>query len=102
MNPWLWDHHSVRPKDGRFAGYIGAGVNIHDRKRAEEALRASERRLRAALEVTPVGIAFVDAQGKATLVNPKVREIWGQDEFGDGAHVLQPPQPWCCQRFSLL
>ncbi|HEY7849124.1 MAG TPA: ATP-binding protein, partial [Ktedonobacterales bacterium] len=39
--------------------------------------RQSEERLRAILELLPVGVAFVDANGKAVLVNQAVKAIWG-------------------------
>jgi PAS domain S-box-containing protein len=65
--------------DGQFLGFLGVAINIDDRKRAEDALRASERRLRAALEVLPVGLAFVDAEGKAIVINQAVKTIWGED-----------------------
>src|SRR5262249_2562366 len=63
----------------QFLGFIGAAINIDDRKRAEDALRASERQLRAALEVLPVGLAFVDAAGKAIVINQAVKTIWGEN-----------------------
>jgi PAS domain S-box-containing protein len=68
----------------QFLGFLGAAINIDDRKLAEDALRASERRLRAALEVLPVGLAFVDAAGKAIVINQAVKTIWGED-----VHIAQ-------------
>jgi PAS domain S-box-containing protein len=68
----------------QFLGFLGAAINIDGRKRAEDALRASEQRLRAALEVLPVGLAFVDAAGKAIVINPAVKTIWGED-----VHIAQ-------------
>jgi PAS domain S-box-containing protein len=79
-NGYQWHLVKVVPRlvSGQFLGFIGVGINIDDRKRAENALRAGERQLRAALEVSPVGLAFVDAEGKATMVNQAVRTIWGE------------------------
>lgn len=37
----------------------------------------TERKLRAVLDVLPVGVFIADANGRITDVNPRVREIWG-------------------------
>jgi len=55
--------------------------DITERKKAEEALAASERRFRAVYERAPVGIALVDpANGRFLEVNPKFCEILGRRE----------------------
>ena len=49
-----------RDSQGRICGLVGIGHDISERKRADEALRASEAELRAILESTGDGILAVD------------------------------------------
>ena len=67
---WLLDSGVPWTADGGFAGYIGSCVDITDRRRMEENLRASEERL-------------VDAQGVARLGSwswdPTSGQVWWSD-----------------------
>lgn len=55
--------------------------DITERKKADEALAASEKRFRAVYEKAPVGIALVDpVSGRFLEVNPKFCEILGRSE----------------------
>ncbi|HEX6820277.1 MAG TPA: response regulator, partial [Ktedonobacterales bacterium] len=44
-------------------------------------------RLRAILDLLPVGVAFVDAQGKAVIVNRQVKAIWGESLYLAESHA---------------
>jgi PAS domain S-box-containing protein len=55
--------------DGRPAHTVGIVQDITARKMAEEGLRASEHALRLLIEVAPVGITLLDAQGRRVVVN---------------------------------
>lgn len=46
------------------------------RKRAEERLVTSERRLRTVLDTLPIGVWFTDRSGKTLLANPAAKQIW--------------------------
>lgn len=56
---------------------VGMHLDITERERAEQALRASQARLNAMLESSPVPFAVNDAQGNITYLNPKFVRTFG-------------------------
>ena len=69
--------------------------DITERKRAEAALRAEERRYQTLAEISPVGIFRTDAQGQTTYVNPRWCQITGlsaNDALGEGWLTAVHPQ----------
>jgi PAS domain S-box-containing protein len=66
-----------RDSQGRICGLVGIGHDITERKRADEALRASEAELRAILESTGDGILAVDRTGEKVIkTNRRYAELW--------------------------
>lgn len=65
-----------------------------ERKRANEALRESERKYHALAELSPVGILYTDAEGDCTYINERWQEIAGltlEEALGKGwAQSLHP------------
>jgi PAS domain S-box-containing protein len=55
----------------------GMGVDITERKLAEEAVRESERRLRQVLDSNPALIFAKDRKGRFTLANRSLAEVYG-------------------------
>ncbi len=64
-------------ENGKLVRYVGATLDITDRKHIEEALRASEERLRAIISTLPVGVAVMDTAGHTVLANETMDRIWG-------------------------
>jgi two-component system CheB/CheR fusion protein len=58
---------------GDVCGWIAAITDISDRKKTEEALRASESRLSAFLEQLPLGVGATDLEGRWTISNAVMR-----------------------------
>jgi PAS domain S-box-containing protein len=80
--------------EGMFVGYTGMCLDITDRKRAEEAERAAERRLRTVTENVP-GIVFEfvlrpDGSRYYTFISPSITRILGitpQEIMSDRATI---------------
>ena len=74
-------------------GALGVNRDISARKRAEQALRESEARWRALLEVSPDAVVVSDKTGRIELVNARAESLfgYGRDELlGRPVEVLLP------------
>ena len=67
-----------RDDQGRPVRVIGSMLDITDRKRAEEARRASDERYRAIVSQATAGIAEVDLSGRFTFANDRYCSIVGR------------------------
>jgi len=76
----MWFRASPMKKRGEIVGFQIILIDITERKKAEEALKESEQRLRDIIDTSPDGIVWVDTTGKITLVNKKGFEITGFSE----------------------
>lgn len=65
-----WHNTVLRNRDGKIAGTFSSGEDITERKRAEEALRDSERQKKAILD------ASVD---RIRLIDPDMKIIWANE-----------------------
>src|SRR6266550_8825184 len=65
---------------GEVTGAINCFYDITARKRAEEALRESEERLRAIINQSNAGMANCDLNGRLLFANEKFREMLGYTE----------------------
>ena len=69
----------VTDAGGNYVGMIAAVQDITERKRAEEALSASEGRFRDLTESTADMIWEINVDSVYTYVNPKVRDVLGYE-----------------------
>ena len=80
---------------GRPLFLIGISEDITERKRTEEALRASEDRYRTLIEKLGEGVAFVDPEERFVMVNPAGAAIYGRPAealVGKSTLAFCPPE----------
>lgn len=64
-----WHGQPVLNMDGKFDFVVGVGIDITDRKRAEEELREKELKYRLIFENAPLGLLHFDQNGIITACN---------------------------------
>ena len=69
----------LRDTEGRIIGLRGTAQDITERKRADEALRESEEKLRLILESTAEAIYGSDCEGRCTFCNPACLRLLGYE-----------------------
>jgi two-component system cell cycle sensor histidine kinase/response regulator CckA len=93
----LWAHLSlslVRNQEGKPVGVIGYGLDINDRKEAENALRVSEARLRKIYDEAPIMMHSIDKKGVVRNVNTKWLDEMGyrrEDVIGKEIEEFMTP-----------
>ena len=63
--------------NGQLLGTVGISRDVTESRRAEEALRQSERVLQLVIDALPVGVKVIDLNGDITMANPAAERIWG-------------------------
>jgi len=88
-------HSTPIRKNGKVVGLRGFLVDITQRKKAEEALKASEERFRGMALLLPIIIFETDIQGRLTFVNQTASERMGYDQqdFARGLTALEMLAP---------
>jgi len=78
---------------GNIKGIVGIGRDITQRKIQEEALIASEERMRTIIDTNKDAMIVIDHQGLITLFNPAAENIFvrsAKDMFGQSINALMP------------
>ena len=93
---WMaWTNKPIRYENGRVMEVLCVGNDVTERKRAEEALRDSETRLRAITDSARDAILMMDPEGMITYWNPAAERILGytrEEADGQNLHGLLAPQ----------
>lgn len=72
LNVWL-ECHCYPSSDGLSVYFR----DVTDRRRAQDTAAENERRVKALLEATPVGLAYANAAGQILVMNSECHRIWG-------------------------
>lgn len=67
---------------------------LAERKRSEEVLRESEQLLKSIMDILPVGIWIMDAQGSIASANPAGQRIWAGIHSADIDHLGEYKAWW--------
>jgi PAS domain S-box-containing protein len=81
---WRWQawlNTAVLNSEKKVEAVIGVGRDITDRKRAEDALRESEKRFREIFENTAVGVYRTTPDGQILMANPALVHMLGYSSF---------------------
>lgn len=76
----------IKDDKGRIAGVVLVFRDFTEKRKAEEALRESERKLRLIIETSPLPMAIYDLTGKGEFVNKKFTDLFGYD-LNDGRTI---------------
>jgi PAS domain S-box-containing protein len=83
-----WMQTVKRPiigKDGAASQVLGSATDITERKRAQDALHASEQTLRQLVDILPIAVYVCDASGVIERYNRRAVELWGREPTRDDA-----------------
>jgi len=94
-----------RDREGRIAHWYGLVIDIEDQKRAEEALRESERESRLVVDTIPGLVATLTSAGEVALVNDQLVMYCGQPleamkQWGTNGTVHAEDLPLVAQVFA--
>ncbi|HDM75111.1 MAG TPA: PAS domain-containing sensor histidine kinase [Deltaproteobacteria bacterium] len=67
----------LRDREGGIVGVLEVGIDITKRKKAEEALIRSEKRIRKIVDTVPEPIILCNREGKVQFVNPAFTRVFG-------------------------
>ena len=101
---WIWDRaFAVKDESGQTLSFIGVDADITERKRAEDALRVSEQKLRTMFDTAPIGVLIADEHGVLIETNRCLQEMFGYAESElRGMHIGDLTHPNDLEAYSNL
>ena len=75
---FLFRANPLRDESGKIVKWYGTNIDIEDRKRGEEALRASELSWRQIVDNIPGLVATMGAMGEVEFLNRQTLEYFGK------------------------
>jgi PAS domain S-box-containing protein len=84
----------LRDANGTIVNWYGAGHDIDDQKRAEAALRESEKSLQTVIDTIPALVMRYRADGTADFMNHTMREFIGPGVVLDGKNSTVHPEDY--------
>ena len=78
---WLGQNTQLIVEDGIITGFQSVARDITDRKRVEDALRASEENYRRSLDESPLGVRIVTAKTETIYANQAILDFYGYDSI---------------------
>ncbi|MDO9711905.1 response regulator [Paracraurococcus lichenis] len=94
---WVSTHGQTTFEDGRAVDFVGAALDVTERRRVEERLRASEERFRHFAEHSADLLWIVDVEAmRIEYRSPAVERIWGvprdavPDDLASWAETIHP------------
>ncbi len=82
-------------RKGKVAALVSVARDITERKRAEEAIRQSEARLRTITDSSQDAIVMMDHKGEVSFWNPAAEKMFGytaKEAIGKNLHLLLAPE----------
>lgn len=93
----VWNFSLLKSEAGQPPLFLAQGVDITDRKRADEQLRDSEEKFRQISASAQDAILMMDDRGRITYWNPAAQRIFGfaaEEVMGQALHSLIVPEPY--------
>jgi PAS domain S-box-containing protein len=94
---WRWLRDAIVPardKRGRITGWYGHTVDVTDQKKAEEALRQSERELRLLVDTVPTMIYLTTPEGRPYYFNKRFSDWVNVDPKGEIVPIVNGVDPY--------
>jgi PAS domain S-box-containing protein len=88
--PIMWSNTALLGKNGQVAFVIGTGIDVTERRKAEDALQASEARWVSITENTPDHIMVVDAGGCILTINHTAPGLTVEEVIGTSLYDYLP------------